>query len=507
MKKAISNVIIFTLIAKLLGFFRELLLSYYFGATGISDAYLISQTIPGVIFQFVGTGLATSFMPIFFKVLNSEGNEETFKFTNKILTMVFAFSTIVMVSVWMDTPVIIKAFASGFNGETLHYAIWFTRIGILSLYFSSMIYVFNSFLQANNVFGPTAFSAIPNSMFIMFSIYLGAKWNLWALTIGSTLAVGVQLLFLIRPVRKLGYGLEIDFRWKNKYIREFFCLMLPVVVGVCANEINILVDRTIASQIAEGGISALTYANSMIMLVQGGLVQPVSTVCYPKIAECVSKRDYRHASELLEKAITMLLSLLVPITVGCILYSRDITIFLFGRGVFNEQAVEMTAIAFTFYAIGICAVGLRELISKYFFACSNTKIPIKNGLIGVLINIGMNIFLSKTIGIGGLALATSISAFVTLILLVKDCKKILNENVNYFDIIQIAKIGTATIIMAFISYFTYLHIPFGLTAKLIIAVLVGLFVYTGMGYLLEIELVRSVVSVLKENTVNKIMRK
>ena len=154
-----------------MGFFRELILSYYFGATGISDAYLISQTIPGTIFQFVGTGLTTCFVPIYFKILKDKGKEKVDEFTNKILSLVLLFSTVVIILVFVDTKFLIKLFASGFEGETLKYAIIFTRIGILGLYFSTLIYVYNSYLQANEIFVPTAFSAIPNSVFIIFIFY------------------------------------------------------------------------------------------------------------------------------------------------------------------------------------------------------------------------------------------------------------------------------------------------------------------------------------------------
>ncbi len=287
MGKAITGVVFFTLIAKALGFLRELVLSYYFGATGISDAYLISQTIPGTIFQFVGTGLATCFIPIYYKVLNRDGREAANYFTNVILTLVLSFSTVVIILIWLFTPQVVYLFAMGFSGDTLYYACQFTRIGVLSLYFSSFIYVYNSYLQANNIFSPTAFAAIPNSLAIIASIVLGAVCNIWLLSIGSTLAVGIQLIFILYPVYKLQHHFHISFDWQSRDIRDFFVLLLPVIVGVSVNEINTLVDRTIASGVAIGGISALTYANSLIMLVQGGMVQPIATVCYPKITNFV----------------------------------------------------------------------------------------------------------------------------------------------------------------------------------------------------------------------------
>ena len=104
MRKSISAVVLFTLLAKALGFVREMLLSYFFGAGGISDAFLISQTIPGTIFQFVGTGLTTCFIPVYYKVLNEHSRKECDNFTNKVLTLVLCFSTVAMAVVWLFTP-------------------------------------------------------------------------------------------------------------------------------------------------------------------------------------------------------------------------------------------------------------------------------------------------------------------------------------------------------------------------------------------------------------------
>lgn len=496
--RAISGVVLFTFIAKVMGFIREILLSYYYGATGISDAYLISQTIPGTIFQLVGTGLTTCFIPIYYKILKERDNAHANRFTNQIMTIVFIFSTVVIVLVWLETPLVVRMFASGFTGKTFFYAVWFTRIGILSLYFSSMIYVFNSYLQANNIFGPTAFAAIPNSLFIMLSIVLSAKYNLWLLSIGSALAVGGQLLFLLPAIFKNGYKLYLDFHWKNDYIKQFFKLMLPVVVGVSVNEINTLVDRTIASQIAIGGISALVYANSLIQFVQGGIVQPVATVCYPQITASVSKKNIDEAKNVLEKSICLLLGILVPVSAGLIVYSRPIIGVLFARGAFDEQAIMLTSIAVRFYAVGICFVGIREFISRYFYANSNTVTPMTNATFGVVANIILNITLSRFWGIGGLALATSLSSVITAILLWKDCaKKIPGGPIN-LDLIQIIRICVATFLMVIVSYGVYNILSLDSVVSLILAILTAIVIYMLCGGILKVDIVLLIFGIVKK---------
>lgn len=487
MGRAISGVVLFTLIAKALGFVRELALSYYFGATGISDAYLISQTIPGTIFQFVGTGLTTCFIPIYYKVLNRDGRGAADHFTNIIITLVLSFSTAVILLIYLFTPQVVRLFAMGFTGDTLYYACQFTRIGVLSLYFSTFIYVYNSYLQANNIFSPTAFAAIPNSIAIILSIILGALYNIWILSIGSTLAVGLQLLFILYPVYRLKFHFHFSFDWRSSDVQSFFALLLPVIIGVSVNEINTLVDRTIASKVAVGGISALTYANSIIMLIQGSIVQPIATVCYPKITNFVSKNNEHDAKAIIEQTLTYMSAILIPITLGFMVYQNLIVSVLFGRGKFGSEAIQMTGIALFFYAIGILFVGAREVISRYYYAHSNTKVPVKNATIGVIINIVFNLVFSSFLGIAGLALATSLSALITAFLLFIGCDKYLHCGKIPVDLKDLMKVILVSII-AISGSNMILWVVENIYLQLLFIVVTFLLIYILLGYIFRIKL-------------------
>lgn len=486
--RAISGVVLCTLIAKILGFLRELVLSYYFGATGISDAYLISQTIPGTIFQVVGTGLTTCFIPIFYKVLNHHGKEASDRFTNTIITIVLCFSTASIFCIWIFTPQIVHLFAMGFEGETLEYAKQFTRIGVLSLYFSTFIYVYNSYLQANNIFTPTAFAAIPNSIAIIASIVLGAVCDIWILPVGSTLAVGIQLLFILYPIYKLGYHFRVSFAWQKSDVKDFFILLAPVVIGVSVNEINVLVDRTIASNVAIGGISALTYANSLIMLIQGSIVQPIAMVCYPKITHCVSSGNSKAAENIVNQTFKYLFAILLPLTVFFMIYQYQIIDILFGHGRFSVKAVQMTGSVLFFYSLGIIFIGAREIMSRFYYAHANTKIPVRNATIGVGINIIFNMIFSRFIGLSGLALATSFSACITSILLFLDCNKFLKCDRPSLDLKDLVKVLFASVASIIFPSFFLLKLPMPSILKLIAALILGAFLYFIIGILFKIKL-------------------
>lgn len=505
MKKAVYNVMVITIVAKLLGFGREILLAYFFGANGMSDAYLISQTIPGTIFQFVGTGLATSFIPVYMKIKNQEGAQRADFFTNTVLSAILIFSTIVIIIVLSFTEPIIKMFASGFTGQTLENAIFFSRICIFSLYLSAILYVFSSYLQANDIFSVVSFVAVPNSIMIMVAIILGAKWNIIALPVGSLLAVLLQVIILWPTMKKRGYRLRINWKFKDEYIKEICILMIPVTIGVSINQINVLVDRTIASRVAVGGISALTYADSLIMFVQGIFSQSIATVYYPSIARIAEEKNEIKLISLLEEAIGSMVFILMPIMIGCIILANGIVRVLYGRGAFDETAIGLTGTALALYGVGILGYGIREILSRVFYAFHDTKTPMVNAMVGMILNIIMNVTLAEYLGIGGLALATSLSSIITAILLyiaLKRRQKILFSNDNLKEYI---KMIIAVSIMGCIVFFVYnlTKICLGYIGAVVISIAAGIITYMLFCKILNVKIYHSLIKMFfkRENNI------
>lgn len=479
MKKAIYNVMLITVIAKILGFGREILLSYYFGANGISDAYLISQTIPGTIFLLVGTGLVTAFIPVYMKVKNETGNEKADCYTNTILTAVIIFSTTVVVLVLFFAEPIVKLFASGFTGDTLEYAVLFTRIDILSLYFSAMIYVFSSYLQANGIFSVVAFIGIPNSIAIMAAIIAGAKIHIMALPIGSLLAVFSQLIILWLAMKRQGYQIKLNCHFCNSYVKETILLLLPVILGVSVNQINVLIDRTIASRLAVGGISALTYADSLIMFVQGVFSQSIATVYYPSITQHVEKNEVSKVRLLIKDALGSMIFVLIPIMIGCIILGTGIVQLLYGRGAFDEDAVDLTGIALSLYGVGIAGYGSREILTRVFYAQHDTRTPMLNATIGMILNIILDFIFARLWGVGGLALATSISCIATAGMLYIRLKKKLGDIVDLEMKKDMLKIFIASMIMGLVVRIIYINVnpKIGFWLGIPVCILAGILVY------------------------------
>ena len=169
MKKTALLVMIITILSKILGFGREIILSYVYGASAVTDAYLISQTIPSVIFSFISVGIATGFIPFYSRILNEQGQLKANKYTNNLSSALLLLSSIIVVIVLLFTQPIVKIFASGFSGETLELAVGFTRISVFGVYFTALLNIFAGYLRIHDNYIIPALVGLPMNLLIIAS--------------------------------------------------------------------------------------------------------------------------------------------------------------------------------------------------------------------------------------------------------------------------------------------------------------------------------------------------
>ena len=499
MKKTAILLMIITIISKILGFGREITLSYFYGASNISDAYLIALTIPGVIFSFIATGISTGYIPMYSKIQQEYGEKEGNRFTNNLTNILIIICTIIIFLGLLFAEPIVKLFASGFEGETLALAVQFTKITLLGIYFTGVISIFSGFLQLKGNYVIPALVGFPLNFITIVTIFLSYKTNMMVLAIGSVIATASQLVLLIPFIHKKGFRYEFVLDVKDEYIKKMAYIALPVIIGVSVNQINTLIDRTLASSIAVGGISALNYANKLNGFVQGLFVAPLATAMYPMISKMAAEDNIKGLKSSVSEAINSINILVIPATFGAMLFAEPVVKLLFGRGAFDSQAIAMTSNALFYYSIGMIGFGLREIISRGFYSLQDTKTPMINAAISMAMNIVLNLILSKFMGIGGLALATSISAiFCTGLLFISFRKKIGSFGMKNI-VISFIKILCASLVMGAMAKLAYdiLLKHIGANLSLIAAIIVGAAVYFVIIYFMKIDEVDSMIDAVK----------
>lgn len=500
LRGTVFTVMLLTIVSKILGFAREIVLAYYYGASNISDAYLISLTIPGVIFSFVSVALVTGFIPLYTSILNEQGIVDGNKFTSNIINILFIVSTLIIIFVFLFDDIILRIFAPGFDSETVEIATTFTKIFIVGIYISGLLSIFAGFLQVHKNFFIPALGGIPFNLITMLSIYVSKIFHLYFIVIGVLIAKLVQLFMLVPYVikNKFIYSWKINLYDKN--VKKMLLIGLPLVIGVSLNQINIIVDRTIASTISVGGISAISYANHLNQFVQGVFVASLIAVMYPTVSKMIVDNDLALVKKSLAESINLIHLFVLPATIIIMIFSVEVVTLLFARGEFGSDAVSMTSDALFFYAIGMIAVGLREFLSMIFYSMKDTKTPMINAAIGISLNIVLNIILSHYFGLKGLALATSIAAmFTTTLMIISLKKKIGSLGMKYMSV-TFLKILFASLIMGFGTMITFHYSLGSLTQhlSLILSIVVGMIIYLTVIYLMKIEDAKVIFDLIKK---------
>lgn len=499
MKRAAFLVMIITIMSKVVGFVREIALSYVYGASAITDAYLISQTIPLTIFSFISTGIATGFIPIYSKIQQNDGKHYADKFTSNLSNSLLLLTTIIVAFVLAFTQPVVKLFASGFSGDTLELAVRFTRITVFGVYFTAVLNIFSGYLRVHEHYLAPALIGFPLNTVIISSLFISAKTSVYVIAFGSLLAIASQLMVLIPFLRRTGYQHQMIVDLRDESLKEMLFIALPVILGTSVNEINVLVDRTLASRIAVGGISALNYARRLNGFVQGLVVVSLTSVMFPMISKMAAAENIKDLKQTVNEAMASMSLLIIPATIGAMVFAEEIVALLFGRGAFTAEAITMTGNALFYYSIGMIAFGLRDVLSRAFYALQDSKTPMINATIGVVLNIALNIILSRYMGIGGLALATSISAIVAVVLLFTSLRRKIG-GLGLSNLVKsFTKIGLASVIMGVIARggYNFLTQILGQNLALVIIMGMAVLIYGILVYFMRIPEVDQVIAAVK----------
>ena len=500
MKKTVLIIMIITIISKFVGFGREIVLSYLYGATSTSDAYLIALTIPGVVFSFIAAGLSAGYIPMYSKILQDDGIHDSNEFTSNLINIILVLSSLVIIVGFVFTEPIVRVFATGFKGDTLLLAVRLTKITLFAIYFSGIISVLTGFLQVNGNYAIPALIGMPFNFIIIVSLFVSQFTNVIVLGIGYVLAISSQVPFMLLFMKSKGFEYKLKIDFKDKHIVKMTRIIMPLIVSVSVNQINVLVDRTLASKLIVGGISALNFASKLNGFVQGIIVVSIVTALYPIISKLAAEKNLRGLKISIAEAIIAISILVLPATVGFIVFAKPIVSMLFGRGAFDEVAINLTSSALVFYSIGMIGFGLCDILTRAFYSLQDTKTPMIYGISGVIVNIALNLILSRFMGVGGLALATSISSILTAGLLFASLRQKIGQLGLKQVGVAIFKILISSLIMGLISKHSYsfLLLYFHESISLVIAIGVGVATYFTSVYFMKIKDVEVIFEVIKK---------
>ncbi len=447
----------YTLLSRVLGYLRDILIAIFLGTSIYADAFFVAFRLPNTFRRLFAEGtFNAAFIPSYAEE-NLKGEGSGKKFADEVFSLLLLFLVFLIIIIEIFAPFLVYLIAPGFydDSEKFNLAVEFTRITFPFLLFVSLSSLLAGILNTNNKFAAAAAAPIVLNIILILFLLISFYFNqniAKSLSIGVTLAGIIQFIILIFFTKKFYFPSLVLILKFNKKIKIFFSKLLPSIFSSGITQINILVGTIIAS-FQSGAVSYLYYADRVyqINLAIAGIA--VGTVALPNLAKSIKLNDQKNINKVQNKSIELSLLLSVPATVGLFIASKEIVNCLFGYGSFDSEDVIYTSMALTFFAIGVPAFALNKILSTFYFARNNTKLPFYISLVSMIINIIISVSLFKKYGFIIIPIATSISTWLAVIIyfaLLNRSKFVNFENkllTNFF------KILVSTILMGLFLYF------------------------------------------------------
>lgn len=481
---------ILTVSSKFIGFIRDVLIAANYGTTIKSDAYIMSQAIIAIISSIIIASLTVAFIPMLsdYKANKTEGENKSL--INNVYTITSVVTGILCVFVVIFADMLIDFFAPGFSSATKMMTKQMVIIMSPTILISSIVLLNNSYLQTNGKFYiPTLIGYPSNGAVIFALLFLTSTFGITGLAVAFSIGTILQLLFQWNSLKKADLHVKPEIDLKNEGVKSLMILVVPTIIGSSVNLINMTADRMIGSTLGIGSVAALSFSNKLILFVLGIVSASVTSVFYTSMSNHSATGDKEKFNSLLKGTINSLNLFLIPATVGFIVLSGPIVNFVFARGKFDHNSAVMTASCLMFFSIGLIAYAIRDVLARSFYAIQDTRSPMINGILSVGINVLLIIILSRLYGVGGLALATSISSILSTLILAG----LLYKKIGDFGIkdigVSFLKILLASITMG-VAVLNLYNMLFDMSHSLImslsVSVAVGLVLYGFVTYMLKI---------------------
>lgn len=229
----------------------------------------------------------------------------------------------------------------------------------------------------------------------------------------------LQLLIQIPSAKKFGYKFNFKINFKDSNLKKVFILAIPIFISTAVLPISNLISTRLASGMGESAMSALEYAYKLYIVISGVFTYAIGNIIFPELSRASTEDNNEEFKNIITKAIRLLSFILIPLTLGIMIYKDDIVSVMYERGEFTALSTIQTSGVLFYYAIGMIGAGIVEIMNKSFYAKQDTKTPLYIGVFVIILNILLSIFLGNTkLEYNGLALATSITTLTNAILLI-----------------------------------------------------------------------------------------
>ncbi|MDP9272714.1 MAG: murein biosynthesis integral membrane protein MurJ [Chloroflexota bacterium] len=405
------------LASRVLGWVRLLVIGSQFGASRELDAYFAAFRIPDAIFQLVVAGaLSAALIPVFQGYRARENEQEAWRLASSVINLVLIGLAGFSLLMAIFAPWIVPLVTPGFDAPTTELTIRMTRVMLLSPVFIGMGAVVSGILNSYERFAvPAIAPLLYNLAIIGAAIFLAPVMGVEGLAVGVAIGSLAHLLVQLPNLAAVGQRYDLTISLRHPGVRRVAWLMGPRTLGLAAVQINFIASTLLASGLPEGSVTAYNYAFQLMQVPVGVVGVSIAVVLFPRLSRDAALGRVRDVRAQLATALRILLFIAAPLTAVMTVLREPLTAVFFQYGLFSAQSTQRTAEALLFFTIGLGAQTLVPLLARTFYALQDTRTPVIWAIAAVALNVPLMAWLAGPMGVGGLALALTITATLEVI--------------------------------------------------------------------------------------------
>lgn len=474
--KGISTVMVFSLAAKLISFFVELLVATKYGATKETDVYYMVMGIIQIIYPMISVGIWKVFMPEYKTRSIAENEESANQMTDKLIILFLLVILIATILIYQFPTIVLKIFAPGFTLNKIQMAIPLLRILVFMFVFNCIATFSSAILQSKSMFSKSQIKEVlqyvpPFFLLLFFSDEYGIKGLAIFYLIGALLSSVIEYL-LVRKIYRFRFPLKIFDKSTISILKQVPVACLNSII----NQVNNIIDKAFSSGLAVGSVTCLTYGSKLIHLFDGIFSTAVSTAIFPYITEMVAKNNIEKLRQFMKRYMLYIAAVLVPLSSFICLESENIVGAVFGYGKFDNSAINLTALVLLLYGIGLVGMCYTTIVNDILFITKRLQILLITTIINIISNVIFDVLLVDGMQVAGLSLATTISLYLSLGIKIYVIREMMSLDFDFLR--NLLGVVCSAAISSLLSAYLYHSFVNNIYLDLIISFILFITVYT-----------------------------
>ncbi len=500
-----------TMVSRVFGVIRDMVIAALFGASWMTDAFWVAFRIPNMLRRLLGEGsLTVSFVPVFTEYLQNKTREEALELASNAFTILSVILAFVSVLGILLSPLIVGLIAPGFiaKPEQFALAVFLNRLMFPYIFFIALVALCMGILNSFRHFTSPALSPVMlNIAMIAAALTLHDCFAQPITALAAGVLIGGVLQLAMQWPALLKFGVKFKFRFNVRHpgIKQIGLLMLPAIFGAGVGTINVFVGTILASLLPGGSVTYLFYADRIMEFPLGIFAIAIGTAALPSFSKHVAAGQMDELKSSISFSLRLMLFLTIPSMVALMALHLPIISVLFQRGAFDAQAAIYTGQALFCYALGLWAFSVLRVFISSFYSLQDSKWPLKAAIITLIVNVLFSLALMYPLKHNGIALAGSISATVNVLILAFVLRKKIGSFLDRTFYISLFKIALSSVGMlgsiGIIEYFIPWNTHAGLHSRLIFlisSVVAGAFVFFISAYLLKSQEIYALIDMVKK---------